>query len=186
MKLIELQTEKLKLESMLREGSYLEFVENDESGNAKKDTEFKQRYADDPRLLKKLDNINNALNEAYATTYIDLQGDRLSVATAKEYLEEVTPKKNIFTDSAFAGEDIMNKKQFAFEQWNNLHMCIMTKCSTVKGNRILFSDVRQILYDPLKLADRKAEFETKQRNWCFELMEAITIAEVTTDVMFNY
>lgn len=185
MKLIELQTEKSKVESLLREGSYIEVIHVKECDDAKKALEVKQRYTEDQRLLKKLDSLNNVLKKAYATTYIDLRGDRLSLATAKEYLEEIQPKKMNSSSSIFDEEIIINNK-VEFDKWENLHMCIMSKCSTMMGDRFLLEDARRAVSDPLKLADRKAEFETNQRNWCFELMEEISIAEATTDIVFNY
>ena len=52
------------------------------------EAELKENYENSERLLKKLDAINNILFETDARAYIDVMGNRLSVATARKYLEE--------------------------------------------------------------------------------------------------
>lgn len=181
MKLIELQTEKSRIESMLREGSYLELVDASKIKDVKKEAEVKRKYSEDQMLLKKLDNVNNVLNEAYAITYIDVQGIRISLATAKEYCKEVAVKRL----SPF-GLDLEDENHFSYSKWHNLHIYIMNKCVAVAENRNFCPEEKQMLFDPLNLIDRKTEFEEQQRIWSLKLTEAVAIAEATTDIVCNY
>ena len=128
------------------------------------EAELKENYENSERLLKKLDAINNVLFETDARAYIDVMGNRLSVATARKYLEE-------FYEDAFL--------DFRFDDG----ICALKKDEEVDTGGNLLDIVDK---DPLNLNDRRKEFRKKIIDWYYALKTAVAVSDATTEVELIY
>lgn len=183
MKVIDLIYEKLETESVLREGDY--FVTNnmmDKDEEAKQIKKAKQRYENDQRLLKRLDAINNTLCESDAATYIEVEGNRLSVATARMYLRELGVDSPDLSDFSFDGIGSLGN-DFEFHR-TNLRLAVLDK-ATRGGNHPGFFQA-QNTDDPMGLRDRAEEFEHQKLKFWSMLKKAVAVSDATTDVEFVF
>lgn len=191
MKVIELRTEKVRLEMELQKGIY--FVPNSEpyfnrrTREVKKEMieDIKKKYADDQQMLKKLDAVNNALNESDATTYVEVEGCRLSMATARQYYEQLTDDEcksrfdRLPDDDDETLDDLFHHTICSdFIASENMRAVILNRCCI---DQFLEEEL-----DPLKLRDRRHEFRAKVTDWCFGLGLAIAKSDATTEVNFVF
>ncbi len=174
MKVIDLIFEKEKLEKALSRSEY--FLDFGCEG-AEQAEKVKRRFEEDQRMLKKLDAVNNALCGSDADTYVEVEGNRLSVATARLYLREVINRDPSLFE-VFDGEDT------GFSTFRgNSRAGFFEKCMG-RGRMQVFPDRKST--DPLGLGDREEEFERKKVDWISGLRKAVAISDATTEVSFNY
>lgn len=136
------------------------------------ETELKENYANNEKLLKKLDVINNALFEADAREYVDVLGNHLSIATARKYLQE-------FDDDLFLGDGFNDGictigEAEAIGSCNNLRAAMYADC--------IVDDVEVVDKDPLNLKERRKEFRKKMIDWYYALKTAVAVSDATTEV----
>lgn len=175
MKVIDLIYEKKKMEHMLSQGSYFVMEQPDKEKEARQAGKARQRYEGDQRLLKKLDEINNALCASDAAAYVEVEGCRLSVATARLYLREINGGM-LDIDDVFDGEGM------GFNHYSgNLRDLFLQRCAGGGESKFL-PEPRRI--DPAGLCDRQEEFEAKKLDWEIGLKKAIAMSDATTDVDF--
>lgn len=142
------------------------------------EAELRENYENNKKLLKRLDAINNTLFETDAREYIDVMGNRLSVATARQYLEEFS--EDIFLENRF-GDGICICRLKNIEEIdigdnvraNMYHECIVHESQTVER-------------DPLNLKDRRKEFRDKITDWYYALKTAVAVSDATTEVELIY
>lgn len=188
MKVVELRAEKMKVcQLILNSGDY--YVAKPMCGcvddlfdNTLAEPEVKSRekvqkvYDSDRSLLKKLDAINNTLCEIDAGTYIEVDGNRLSVATARNYLRELEyDNYDEFEDvslTAFS-EGMFTQKECGSRK--NLRCYVLDKAVLSNGN----------YEDPLKLREKKEENRKKVLDWCVNLRTAIAISDAVTEVEYH-
>ena len=101
------------------------------------EAELKENYENSERLLKKLDAINNVLFEADARAYIDVMGNRLSVATARKYLEEFY--EDAFLDFRFDDGICALKKDEEVDTGGNLRAAMYRNCIIHELNHFISS-----------------------------------------------
>lgn len=179
MKIVELRAEKARTISLLKNKQFCAHVGDigmnfsvpmkvSDKAVEKKATQIRQDYNEAIQLLKKLDAINNALYESDAKTYIEVAGNHLSVATARQYLDEMNDTR----------DDDMDNDALRLDS-DNCRYDILDDCSSVAyeyaGNNFV---------DPLNLKDRKAEFDQKKLDWYYGLKTAVSIIDAITDAPF--
>lgn len=180
MKKIELLAERAKTVSMLEKSEYYTLKLTAFTGECVQkpnvtETQLKERYENDEKLLKKLDAINNTLFESDAKEYVEVMGNRLSVATARKYLEE------------FDLDVLLDKRQDTFDIICE-HEEVSPGCNLrgmMYSNCVVF-EYESVDKDPLYLKNRVNEFKEKQLDWYYGLKTAVMIADVTTEVNFPY
>lgn len=147
--------------------------------NVESKEELQKAFDTDAQLLRKLDTINNTLFEVDAKTYIEVMGNRLSVATAREYIRELRK----VDDDDFMWDSI---NTFVTSTCNssfigsteNMRYYVLDKCTRApfKAND---------KNDPLRLHERTEEFEKKELRWCLDLITAVAMSDATTEVAYH-
>ena len=140
------------------------------------EAELKENYENSERLLKKLDAINNILFETDARAYIDVMGNRLSVATARKYLEEFY--EDAFLDFRFDDGICASKKDEEVDMGGNLRAAMYRNC--------IIHELDIVDKDPLNLNDRRKEFRKKIIDWYYALKTAVAVSDATTEVELVY
>lgn len=180
MKVIELMAERAKIIFLLEQKQYymtanrvIFFGQEKEADEYCKisDKAIKEAYEESIKLLRKLDAINNTLFESDSKTYLDVQGNYLSVSTARKYIQELTE---------FEADDQGQKtfKDFSVHSgFENMRWRFYENCMP--------SETEKVLKDPLNLKERREEFQNKQLDWKLQLRTAVSISDATTEVSFG-
>lgn len=135
---------------------------------------LRENYETDQNMLARLDKINNALHESDATTYIDVHGKHLSIATARKYLAELRPiTKDEDEDSIW--ENCPCNKDYS----SNKQSIVYNKCLVN-----LEDENGAVTKDPMHLMEKQAEFEDKKKSWKYDLLVKVQISDATTEVSF--
>ena len=130
---------------------------------------LKSNYEKAMKLLRRADALNDALHESDAKTYVDVMGMRMSVATARQYLDEFHSwSEDEVCD--FGGDHVM------FDGDANLRWSMLDKCCV--------SGEGKVECDPLNLKERRNEFVEKKIDWYLGLKTAVAISDATTEVAF--
>lgn len=181
MKKIELLAERAKIVGIVSDSQYYTtgIMSNGFGCATGKDNieekELKENYENDKKLLKKLDTINNILFEADAKEYVEVLGNRLSIATARKYLNEF--KENIWGDKEtedFA--DFLDLRDI--ERSGNLRAAMYSRC--------IIQSFDIVDKDPMNLKERRSEFKKKQLDWYYALKTAVVVSDATTEVEMIY
>lgn len=91
MKVVELMYEREKLLQELTTLNKFAFSSEECYGRSKEELsqQTKKDFEESKKLLRRLDTINNILNESDGSTYIEVNEVHISIATARQYLEEL-------------------------------------------------------------------------------------------------
>lgn len=181
MRKIELLAERAKImEQILKSEYYTIKLKADFGGAAGRinitESELRENYENSEKLLKKLDAINNTLFETDAREYIDVMGNRLSVATARKYLEEFY--EDILLDNRFDDGICRFKEIEEIDIGNNLRAAMYCSC--------IVHELETVDRDPLNLKDRRKEFKKKVVDWYYALKTAVAVSDATTEVELIY
>lgn len=177
MKKIELLAERAKITRHILKSEYHTICVTSRLGGIPErvnieEEELKENYADSENLLKKLDAINNALFEADAHEYIEVQGNRLSVATARKYLQEFN--EDMFTKQEFMDGICRIEEEENFGSGENLRAIMYSNC--------IIHEWESVDKDPLNLKNRRKEFRKKLIDWYYALKIAVAVSDATTEV----
>lgn len=181
MKKIELLAERAKITKQILNSEYYStkvragFGEPAQGVNIT-EAELKENYENSKKLLKKLDAINNTLFEADAHEYIDVMGNRLSVATARKYLHEFY--EDILIDNGFHDGICRLGEVEEIEKGDNLRAAMYCKC--------IIHELDIVDKDPLNLKDRRNEFRKKMVDWYYAVKTAVAVSDATTEVELLY
>ena len=140
------------------------------------EAELREAYETSEKLLKKLDAINNALFEADAREYIDVMGNRLSVATARKYLNEF--EEDGCLDSSFRDEICRIGEAEEVKKGENLRATVYCHC--------IIHELDIVDKDPLNLKERRNEFCKKMADWYYAVKTAVAVSDATTEVEMIY
>lgn len=181
MKKIELLAERAKIVEQVTSSEYYTLVLGSKNFggvigriNLTED-ELKGNYENDKKLLKKFDAINNTLFESDAKEYVEVMGNRLSIATARKYLSEFL--EDVWADRRT--EDFGDfLKLTEIESSNNLRATMYSNC--------IIQTLESIDKDPLNLKERRHEFKKKQLDWYYALKTAVALSDATTEVELVY
>lgn len=185
MKVIDLRAEKSRVEYLLKRGKYFEMSGLGQTKSEKCEERIRKRFDKDQQMLKKLDAINNALCASDAATYIEVEGNRLSVATARLYLMEMSGRYMCEEADSFNefGSGLIPRRQ-DFECDGNLRKLVYEKCADIPTG--LGFGIGSDMIDPLGLAGRREEFEEKMFQWENSLRKAVAVSDAVTDIQFSY
>lgn len=186
MKVMELRAKRTEVIALIHDSvNYFEKKETEVqpggvifSSFGKKLTEEQMKKAreNDYQLLKKLDAINNALFESDAKTYIDVLGSHLSIATARQYLRELSNDEE--------DEDIFDFDQASYNRMvslsDNAHCYVNNKNFLPPW---VNNDDDYV--DPMRLLEREEEFKKKRVEWRIGLKSAVAISDATTEVAYH-
>lgn len=168
MKVIELMYEREKLSQELKTLNKFVFRSDECFGRDRNELsqQTKRDFEESKKLLRRLDVINNILNESDGSTYIEVNEVHISIATARQYLEEL---KNHNMYSVFA----------PFEaQTNNARMKFLKDCSFASNLTGNMEDY----CDPLQLAGKERYYKKKMLDWEYNLKSAVALSDATTEV----
>jgi len=174
MKVIDLIFEKEKLENTLSKSEYFMDCGCENKEQAAK---VKRRFEEDQHMLKKLDAVNNAICGSDAATYVEVEGCRLSVATARMYLREIS-NGDASLSEVFDGDDTGCFTFRGNSRVNFFEKCVRGKCMHIFPEREYT--------DPVGLVAREDEFRRKKMDWITGLRKAVAVSDATTEVSFTY
>ena len=171
MKVVELLAERKKTINMLRKLSFYKVAPispspcflPQEEGNKFTEQDFKRNYEKAMKLLKRMDALNNALHESDSAHHVEVMGIRLSVATARQYLEEF---RNGDGDEFTGFVD----DEFSCVGFDNLRWDIWNKCNVWRKDN--------------PTGGSEDEFEEKKQDWFLGLKTALAISDANTEVTF--
>ena len=176
MKVVELLAEKAKINATVKMLEYYTLDHRGDLGGVSWRTDIqegslKKNYETAQRLLRRLDDLNNALFESDAKNYVDVMGNHLSVATARKYLEEIKKLDNDLEDVGFFGQPERDECLFG---GNNLRLQVFSDC--------IINGPGKVGKDPLNLGGRQEEFKQKELDWYYGLKVAIAMSDAATEV----
>lgn len=184
MKVIDLRAEKQRVEYLLRKGQYYEILGIGQEKKGECEERIREKHDRDRQMLKKLDSINNALCASDAATYVEVEGNRLSVATARLYLMEMSDGHMCEEEECFDGFDgRLVPRTRDFECGRNLRKLVYEKCTSVPTG--LGYGLGNDMADPLGLSGRREEFEEKMFQWENSLRKAVAVSDAVTDIQFS-
>lgn len=179
MKKIELLAESSKTATLLGNSDYFTYELSGRFGEVRRmnftDEDMKEAFDNDLKLLKKIDAINNALFESDAKEYIEVMGNRLSVATARKYLDEI--HEDILTDDKRDEFEDVGKEKVV-SPGTNLRAMMFDRC--------IVHEFERVDKDPLDLKNRAAEFRKKILDWYYGLKVAVSVSDSTTEIECPY
>lgn len=173
MKIVELYAERMKLFYLLSQNNiYLRatgraFRYEEEVPDECDEQQIRENYVMVQKLLKKLDDMENSLNEVDGRTYVKVMGNCLSIATARKYLSQFS---HIYDD----GMGVFSYRDFPYYGFDNIRWRALDACCVSKKEEVIF--------DPLHLKERSKEFEEKKIDWYLKLKVAVAVSDATTDV----
>lgn len=183
MKVVELRAERVRLGTLICNSQVYFWSSKEDCFNSGTENlneeDARKAYDSDQKLLKKLDAVNNALFESDAKTYIDVQENHLSVATARKYLGEMS--RHDYEDA----DDWDNIAPLFSNNYEDFGSTSNLRCFILDKSRMPIWVKRENLVDPLKLDERKEEVRQKYLDWCLGLKKAIAISDATTEVTYH-
>ena len=168
MKVVELMYEREKLSQELTTLNKFAFSSEECYGRSKEELsqQTKKDFEESKKLLRRLDTINNILNESDGSTYIEVNEVHISIATARQYLEELKKPNMSSLFPPFGGTT------------SNARMEFLRDCSFASKS----AENREDFYDPLQLAGKERYYEKKMLDWEYNLKSAIALSDATTEV----
>ena len=180
MKVVELLAERQKIKNLLNNIKFYKSapicppsVFMSDMSDVRKETyteqDFNRNYEKAMKLLKRMDELNNALHESDSQHYIEVMGIRLSVATARQYIEELYNEDEDellgFENNSFS---CIAPENF---RWNILNKCILWRKDNPESSST-------------SATGSEDEFEEKKLNWYLGLKTAVIISDANTEVAF--
>ena len=173
MKVVELLAERMKIRYMLTSvklygsGTKYSMTKHNEEEICLAKQRIEDNYEFVQKLLKKTDALNDALHKSDAKTYIQVMGNKMRVATARQYLSEFS---HVDYD-CMAGFDPDDFPYYGFRnfRWSELNICCIHR-------------EEDVTFDPLSLKERGAEFEEEKIDWYLGLRTAVAISDAITEV----
>lgn len=168
MKVVELMYEREKLLQELTTLNKFAFSSEECYGRSKEELsqQTKKDFEESKKLLRRLDTINNILNESDGSTYIEVNEVHISIATARQYLEELKKPNMGSLFPPFGGST------------SNARMEFLRDCSFASES----AENREDFYDPLQLAGKERYYEKKMLDWEYNLKSAVALSDATTEV----
>ena len=168
MKVVELMYEREKLLQELTTLNKFAFSSEECYGRSKEELsqQTKKDFEESKKLLRRLDTINNILNESDGSTYIEVNEVHISIATARQYLEELKKPNMGSLFPPFGGTT------------SNARMEFLRDCSFASKS----AENREDFYDPLQLAGKERYYEKKMLDWEYNLKSAVALSDATTEV----
>ncbi len=171
MKVVELMYEREKLLQEISTLNKFAFSSEECYGRSKEELsqQTKKDFEESKKLLRRLDTINNILNESDGSTYIEVNEVHISIATARRYLEELKKPDMSSLFVPFNGST------------SNARMEFLRDCSFASKS----AENREDFYDPLQLAGKERYYEKKMLDWRQEPTSADRYWLALSDGVFN-
>lgn len=180
MKVAELLGEKERIQLLLNMGGNYSLRYEPESvwERQKKQREMAQTFERDKSFLDYLDRINDCLKESDATTYVEVEGRRITVATAVMYLKEIKKSGNGQPIGMF-GRPVWDCE---LDYFTNQRMQFLNRCREAAGYLLNNIEEECKPIDPNHLQGKEREYEEKMVSYYISLKKAVAISNAITEV----